>query len=156
MIFGRQYCAGWYNLFENALMILLMTTWLVASDQSHSQQREEVGLSPLCQTQPVVVVVVVRQEGSSLTRAHPQQWTTAHPQKHKVESSSNMSYWRTIANRGSARVKTKRCICQKFGGVSSLLQARPTRLVPSSPHFPSNYNAFGNNICNTLNDLKFR
>ena len=31
-----------------------------------------------------------------------------------------------------------------------------TRLVPSSPHFPSNYNAFGNNICNTLNDFKFR
>ena len=147
MIFGRRYCAGWYNLFENALMILLMTTWLVASDQSHSQQREEVGLSPLCQTQPVVVVVV-SQEGSSLTRAHPQ--------KQKVDSSSNMSYWHTIANRAPARVKTKRCICQKFGGVSSLLQARPTRLVPSSPHFPSNYNAFGNNICNTLNDLKFR
>ena len=125
MIFGRQYCAGWYNLFENALMILLMTTWLVASDQSHSQQREEVGLSPLCQTQPVVVVVV-SQEGSSLTRAHPQQWTTAHPQKHKVESSSNMSYWHTIANRAPARVKTKVAFVRSLGALAACYkQGRP-------------------------------
>ena len=88
MIFGRQYCAGWYNLFENALMILLMTTWLVASDQSHSQQREEVGLSPPC-----------------ARRSQWWWWWWARKEAHwpvlTLNSSSNMSYWHTIANRGS-------------------------------------------------------